>query len=92
LFYQQLRPGLPPGLRFIGLSSFHIEDVTAVIQTSFPMVCLARVEDTYYSVKRTPNGVQVEEWPTDRMRYHPTDWLEWYGCEHAEWRNPTEFF
>ncbi|KAI0087530.1 hypothetical protein BDY19DRAFT_1042317 [Irpex rosettiformis] len=91
-FVTQLRAGLPPGLRFIGLSSFHIEDVTSIIQHGFPKVCLARIENTYYTVKQSPNGVHIDEWPKDRMRYHSTDWLEWYGCEHAEWRNPTEFF
>ncbi|KAI0683290.1 hypothetical protein BC835DRAFT_1395904 [Cytidiella melzeri] len=104
-FVTQLRAGLPPGLRFIGLSSFRVEDVASVIRNGFPMVCLARVDDRYYSVRRNNNhpssktnnnnnnsGVEIEEWPQDRIRYHSTDWLEWYGCEHAEWRDPTQFF
>ncbi len=89
---QQLRPGLPPGLKFIGLSQFHIDDVAAVIQHGFPMVRLARIDDAYYTVKHTADGmVSVEEWPKGRTQYSSTEWLEWFECEHAEWRDPTEF-
>lgn len=82
---------MPPGLRFIGLAQFHVDDVTSVIENGFPMVRLARIDDMYYSVKYTDNGVELEEWPKDRVHYNLTEWLEWYGCEHAEWRDPTEF-
>ncbi|PSR77451.1 hypothetical protein PHLCEN_2v7882 [Hermanssonia centrifuga] len=88
---QQLRPGLPPGLKFIGLSQFHVDDVVAVIQHGFPMVRLARVDDAYYTVKNTENGVQLEEWPKSRTQYNVTEWLEWFGCENADWRDPSEF-
>lgn len=72
------------------------------------MVRVARIEDTFYTVDRAEaakgvNGVvkgegqggevvHVEEWPKSRALYHSAEWLEWYGCEHAEWRNPTEFY
>ena len=89
---QQLRPGLPPGLKFIGLSQFHIDDVAAVIQHGFPMVRLARIDDVYYTVRHGDAGaVSVEEWPKARTQYQLAEWLEWFECEHAEWRDPTEF-
>lgn len=56
------------------------------------MVRLARIEDSYYTVKQTPAAnVQVEEWPKSRTQYNVTEWLEWFDCEHAEWRDPTDF-
>lgn len=55
------------------------------------MVRLARVEENYYTVTRTPNGTAVEEWPKNRTKYNVTEWLEWFDCKHAEWRDPTEF-
>ena len=88
---QQLRAGLPPGLRFIGLSQFHVDDVVSVVENGFPMVRLVRIDDTYFTVKHKNGGTQIEEWPKDRVRYNLTEWLEWYGCEHAEWRDATEF-
>ncbi|KIP12194.1 hypothetical protein PHLGIDRAFT_124352 [Phlebiopsis gigantea 11061_1 CR5-6] len=91
-FVSQLRAGLPPALRFVGLFQFHIEDVAEVVRLGFPMVRVARVEDSYYSVKTTPAGaVHVEEWSKARTQYSAAEWLEWYDCEHAEWRDPTEF-
>ena len=89
---QQLRAGLPPGLRYIGLFQFNIEDPLQVISLGFPMVRVARIEDRYFSVKQLPNcAIQIEEWPHQRTQYNVTEWLEWFDCEHAEWRNPTEF-
>ena len=71
---------------------FHIEDVAEVIRHGFPMVRLARIEDSYFTVKQSAAGsVQVEEWPKSRTQYNVTEWLEWFDCEHAEWRDPTEF-
>lgn len=91
---QQLRAGLPPGLRFIGLFQFQVEDVAEVVRVGFPMVRLARVEDAYYTVIQQPGAagaVTVEEWPKSRTRYNVTEWLEWYDCAGAEWRDPAEF-
>ena len=89
---QQLRAGLPPGLRFIGLAQFRVDDVAEVVRHGFPIVRLARVEDTYYTVHHSPAGaIDVEEWPKSRTQYNAAEWLEWYDCEHAAWRDPTEF-
>ncbi|KAJ3553142.1 hypothetical protein NM688_g3774 [Phlebia brevispora] len=64
----------------------------AVIQHGFPMVRLARIDDAYFNVRHKEDGsVEVEEWPKGRTRYNLTEWLEWFECEHAEWRDPSEF-
>ncbi|KAI0341135.1 hypothetical protein BDW22DRAFT_1430285 [Trametopsis cervina] len=88
-FVKQLRDGLHPNLRFIGLL-FRVENVVEVIAHSFPMVRAARVRDKFYTVHNTAaRGVQVEEWPQSRALHHAGEWLEWFGCEHP-WRNPME--
>ncbi|KAH9917354.1 hypothetical protein B0H21DRAFT_824468 [Amylocystis lapponica] len=89
-FVSQLRAGLPPGLRFIGLTHFQIEDPTAVVE-HFPTVRVARIDDNYYTVKREHGKAQLEEWPMARMQHNVKEWLECYGCEDAEWRHPEEF-
>ncbi|KAJ8469910.1 hypothetical protein ONZ51_g8677 [Trametes cubensis] len=91
-FVSQLRAGLPPPLKYIGLRNFHIEDATAVIEQGFPMVRVARIDDDYYTVARAAAGqLLLEEWPKGRTQYNARDWLECYGCGEAEWRDPTQF-
>ncbi|KAI0743067.1 hypothetical protein C8Q80DRAFT_1108088 [Daedaleopsis nitida] len=93
-FVSQLRAGMPPQLRYIGLSQFHVEDATAVIEQGFPMVRVARIDDEYYTISRPPGGggkVLLEEWPKGRTQFNARDWLECYGCVEAEWRDPTQF-
>ncbi|KAI0325274.1 hypothetical protein GY45DRAFT_259934 [Cubamyces sp. BRFM 1775] len=91
-FVSQLRAGLPPPLKYIGLRNFHIEDATAVIEQGFPMVRVARIDDDYYTVARAAAGqLLLEEWPKGRTQYNARDWLECYGCSEAEWRDPTQF-
>ncbi|KAI9058653.1 hypothetical protein FKP32DRAFT_1596960 [Trametes sanguinea] len=90
-FVSQLRAGLPPQLKYIGLSQFHIEDRVAVIEQGFPMVRIAHIDDDYYTVERVGGQLQLAEWPKGRTQYNARDWLECYGCEEAEWRDPTQF-
>ncbi|KAI8996252.1 hypothetical protein BD414DRAFT_512690 [Trametes punicea] len=90
-FVSQLRAGLPPGLKYIGLSHFHIEDPAEVIEQGFPMVRVARIDDDYYTVERLNGKIQLDEWPKGRTQYNARDWLECYGCGEAEWRDPTQF-
>ena len=82
---------MPPQLRYIDLSHFHVDDATSVIEQGFPMVQVARLDDEYYTVSKIGGKVHLEEWPKGRTQYQLTEWLEWYECEHAEWRDPTEF-
>jgi len=90
-FVSQLRQGLPPSLKFIGIMQSQIEDIPSVIEHGFPTVRLARIDDDYYTVHHANGQVQVEEWPKGRTRYNAAEWLEWYQCEDAEWKNPSEF-
>ncbi|CDO75712.1 hypothetical protein BN946_scf184493.g10 [Trametes cinnabarina] len=90
-FVSQLRAGLPPQLKYIRLSHFHIDDPAAVIEQGFPMVHVARFDDDYYTVERVKGQIQLEEWPKGRTQYNARDWLECYDCEEAEWRDPTQF-
>ncbi|GBE86830.1 hypothetical protein BKA93DRAFT_788175 [Sparassis latifolia] len=90
-FVSQLRPGLPPSLHFIGLTHFSAEDVTAVIETGFPMVRVARVGDNYYTVSRLDGKFELDEWPASRSPCKVNEWLDYYGCKDAEWRSPAEF-
>ena len=82
---------MPPKLRYIGLSQFHVEDATAVIEQGFPMVRVARIDDEYFSVAVDGGKVFLEEWPKGRTRYNARDSLECLGCGEAEWRDPTQF-
>ncbi|CAL1698561.1 unnamed protein product [Somion occarium] len=94
-YVSQLRPGLPPSLKFIGIFQSQIDDVAAVIEHGFPTVRLARIDEDYYTVTRpaapASGQVKLEEWPKARTRYNAKEWLEWFECEDAEWRDPTEF-
>ncbi|KAI0820145.1 hypothetical protein BC628DRAFT_932767 [Trametes gibbosa] len=90
-FVSQLRAGLPSPLKYIGLSQFHIEDAAAVIEQGFPMVRIARFDDDYFTVARVNGKIKLEEWPKGRTQYNAREWLECYGCEEAEWRDPTQF-
>ncbi|OCH84074.1 hypothetical protein OBBRIDRAFT_839982 [Obba rivulosa] len=90
-FVTQLRPGLPPSLRYVGLSQFLISDVVAVVEHGFPMVQIVRIDEDYYTVFWTDGKVQVVEWPKGRTVYHAREWLQSFGCEDAEWRGPAEF-
>ncbi|CCM02058.1 uncharacterized protein FIBRA_04134 [Fibroporia radiculosa] len=90
-FVTQLRAGLPPGLRFIGLSQIDVPDVRAVVEQGFPMVHVACIDENYYTVVRIDGQLKVTAWPEMRGHPHVREWLETQGCEDAEWRHPTEF-
>ena len=83
--FQQLRPGLPSNLRFIGLPFTHVDDVAAIIEQGFPMVRLARLNTEYYTVSWNHGKLQLEEWPQWRTLYCAREWLECLGCEDADW-------
>ena len=82
---------MPPQLRFIGLSQFHVEDATAVVEQGFPMVRVARIDEEYYTVTKAGGKMLLEEWPKGRTQFNARDWLECYWCGEAEWRDPTQF-
>ncbi|KAG1785014.1 uncharacterized protein HD556DRAFT_1435292 [Suillus plorans] len=76
LFINQLRPGVPPLLTFIGMTNFPIRSVINVIDQGFSNVRLVRIEDNVWS---------MEQWPYRRIKYHSAVWLEFLGCEDAIW-------
>ncbi|KAI0937970.1 hypothetical protein AcW1_002363 [Taiwanofungus camphoratus] len=90
-FVSQLRPGLPPSLRFIGLSQFDIREPHKVVEHGFPMVRVARIDDDFYTVSQVNGEVQLDEWPAAKTQYNVKEWLESYECGDAEWRHPAEF-
>ncbi|EPS99979.1 hypothetical protein FOMPIDRAFT_1123433 [Fomitopsis schrenkii] len=91
-FVSQMRPGLPPNLRFVGLAQFNVADAAAVVEAGFPTVRVARIDEDYYTVERFEDGaVRLQAWPEVRGHWNVREWLQSYGCEDAEWRHPSEF-
>ncbi|KDR65829.1 hypothetical protein GALMADRAFT_260025 [Galerina marginata CBS 339.88] len=101
-FLNQLRHGIPPSLRFIGLSDINVRNVAAIVEHGFPMVRVVRVGNNYWTVLRNQadgrsvgsvaaQGIEIEQWPRRRALYHATEWLEWLGCEDAMVRDPSAF-
>lgn len=71
------------------------------MEQGFPTIKLIRVGNNYWTVTRKhtiPRSksdevveLEMEQWPKRRIRYHTADWLDWLGCEDAQWRDHTEF-
>ncbi|KAF8188708.1 hypothetical protein BJ912DRAFT_1031893 [Pholiota molesta] len=78
----QLRPGIPPTLRFVGLTDVNVRNAAAVVEAGFPMVRVVRIGNSYWT---------LEQWPRRRAMYHAREWLEWLGCEDAMLRDPSAF-
>ncbi|KAG2032624.1 hypothetical protein BDR03DRAFT_903493 [Suillus americanus] len=84
LFINQLRPGVPPLLTFVGMTNFPIRSVINVIDHGFSNVRLVRIDDSVCSVIRLDDGsIEIEQWPYRRVKYHTAVWLESLGCEDA---------
>ncbi|KAG1810487.1 uncharacterized protein HD556DRAFT_1428473 [Suillus plorans] len=87
LFINQLRPGVPPLLTFIGMTNFPIRSVINVIDQGFSNVRLVRIDDNVWSVIRldSDGSIEMEQWPYRMIKYHSAVWLEFLGCEDAIW-------
>ncbi|KAG1769108.1 hypothetical protein EV702DRAFT_978950 [Suillus placidus] len=84
LFINQLRPGVPPLLTFVGMTNFPIRSVINVIDHGFSNVRLVRIDESVWSVIRSDDGsIEIEPWPYRRIKYHTATWLESLGCEDA---------
>jgi hypothetical protein len=84
LFINQLRPGIPPLLTFLGMTNFPIRSVINVIDHGFSNVRLLRIDEGVWSVVHLDDGsIEIEQWPHRRIKYHTTVWLESLGCEDA---------
>ncbi|KAG1808003.1 uncharacterized protein BJ212DRAFT_1449154 [Suillus subaureus] len=77
LFVNQLRPGVPPLLTFVGMTNFPIRSVINVIDHVFSNVRLVRIDESVWSVIRLDDGsIEIEQWPYRRIKYHTAVWLE----------------
>jgi len=56
-FLDQLRPGIPPDLRYINLSQFLVQNVALIVERGFPMVRVIRVGNNYWTVERHLRGL-----------------------------------
>ncbi|KAG2363903.1 hypothetical protein BDR07DRAFT_1403054 [Suillus spraguei] len=84
LFMNQLRPGVPPLLTFIGMTNFPIRSAISLIDNGFSNVRLVRIDESVWSVIRLDDGsIEIERWPFWRIEYHIGTWLESLGCEDA---------
>ncbi|KAJ6623273.1 hypothetical protein B0H10DRAFT_1909418 [Mycena sp. CBHHK59/15] len=92
-FLNQIRPGIPPSLRYIGLSDFPVRNVAAVVEHGFPMVRVVSLGKHYWMVVRKEDGSikDVCQW-SKKTAGAAREWLEWLGCEDAVWnRDLSEF-
>lgn len=84
LFMNQLRPGVPPLLTFIGIINFPIRSVINVIEHGFSNIQVVRIDESVWSVIRLDDGlIEMEQWPYRRVKYHTATWLESLGCDDA---------
>ncbi|KAG6890150.1 hypothetical protein C0995_011445 [Termitomyces sp. Mi166 len=93
-FLEQLRPGIPPTLRYIGLPDLlPLRNVSAIVAHGFPMVRVVRVGNSYFAIIRGGDGLvkELEPCPRRTVAYHCSEWLEWRGCEDACAWDPSEF-
>ncbi|TFK38702.1 hypothetical protein BDQ12DRAFT_712664 [Crucibulum laeve] len=98
-FLSQLRPGIPQGLRYVGVSELPPRNAAGIIEHGFPMVRVLRMGSMYWTVAKkeglTVGGSntnnEVEPWPKRRVLYHTAEWLEWLGCEDAPVSDPSSF-
>ncbi|KAJ7666073.1 hypothetical protein DFH06DRAFT_1268242 [Mycena polygramma] len=92
-FLDQLRTGIPPTLRYVGLPDFPARSARAAVEHGFPMVRALRLAGAYWHVVHNADGgvVDVYQWQL-KGEGAAREWLEWLGCEDAV-RNgdPSQF-
>ncbi|KAL0577665.1 hypothetical protein V5O48_004313 [Marasmius crinis-equi] len=59
-FFNQLRPGVPASLVYVGFMDSPLRSPAQIIEQGFPMVKLLRLESTYWTVKSNLGGGQKE--------------------------------
>ncbi|KAG2076306.1 hypothetical protein BDR04DRAFT_1149337 [Suillus decipiens] len=83
-FINQLCLGVPPLLKFLGMTKFPIRSVTDIIGRSFSNLRLVRIDESVWSVIRSDDGsLDIEQWPYRRIKYYTAAWLESLECEEA---------
>ncbi|KII89436.1 hypothetical protein PLICRDRAFT_160809 [Plicaturopsis crispa FD-325 SS-3] len=92
-FLNQLRAGLPPGLRYVTLKSLSCSNVSEIVEEGFPMARLLRCGDQYWTITRKNDGrAELEQWPKRRVDYHATEWLEWLDCKEHHLDFSSDFW
>ncbi|KAH7923010.1 hypothetical protein BV22DRAFT_1036841 [Leucogyrophana mollusca] len=85
LFMEQLRPGIPPSLTYIGVTNFPVRSVLSIVER-FPSIRVVRVDHNVWSIMRLEDGVvEAEQWSYRRVKYHAAESLEAMESEDAIW-------
>ncbi|KAJ7152259.1 hypothetical protein C8R43DRAFT_479950 [Mycena crocata] len=78
----QLRPGIPSTLRYVGLPDLPARNATAIVENGFPMVLVIRLGGSYWRVVRSLAGADLSQW-AQKSDGPVREWLEWLGCDDA---------
>ncbi|KAG8220747.1 hypothetical protein J3R82DRAFT_2161 [Butyriboletus roseoflavus] len=86
-FMNQLRTGMPPVLRYIGITNIPIRSALSVVEHGFPNVRVVRVDGNIWTVTRCEEdgSLEAEQWSYRRGKYHAAEWLESLECADAIW-------
>ncbi|KAG2076303.1 hypothetical protein BDR04DRAFT_1045844 [Suillus decipiens] len=83
-FINQLCLGVPPLLKFLGMTNFPIRSLINIVDRSFSKLRLVRIDESVWSVIRSDDGsLEIEQWPYRRIKYYTAAWLESLECEEA---------
>ncbi|KAK7044761.1 J domain-containing protein [Favolaschia claudopus] len=80
----QLRPGIPPDLRYVEIPDFSARSARVTVEHGFPMARVVKIAGAYWRVVRGADGkvADVYQWP-HKGEGAAREWLEWLGCEDA---------
>ncbi|KAF8623132.1 hypothetical protein AX15_006486 [Amanita polypyramis BW_CC] len=93
-FLDQLHPGIPPNLRYIGLTHIPVRNVALIVEHSFPMVRVVRVGNNYWTVQTRAKGDHshspsgggtLHEGVLLEMEQWPRRRVAYYATEWLEW-------
>ncbi|KAJ7512815.1 hypothetical protein B0H11DRAFT_1947511 [Mycena galericulata] len=83
-FLNQLRPGVPPELRYVAMPDLSPRNAPIVVEHGFPTVRVVRVGGAYWRVMRGADGTITDVCQLAQRSVGPArEWLEWMGCEDA---------
>ncbi|KAF9228267.1 hypothetical protein BS17DRAFT_745588 [Gyrodon lividus] len=86
-FMNPLRVGMPPMLRYLGITNISIRSVLNVVEHGLSNVRVVRVDGGVWTVTRMEDGsLEMEQWPYRRAKYHTAEWLESLDCADAIWK------
>ncbi|KAJ7185689.1 hypothetical protein C8R46DRAFT_1288730 [Mycena filopes] len=84
-FFDQIRAGIPPTLRYVGLPDFPSRGARVAVEHGFPMVRVVWLGgNAYWRVLRDGSGGVTDILPcAHKSEGAAREWLEWMGCEDA---------